>query len=179
LKRFTLSLIEQIDTLSRIAGEFATFARMPKTQAENVNLYEMLVNMQQLHANDSGATITFKPDTVPPCMVIADKEQLLRVFNNLIKNAIQAIPEDKEGKIVLGIERKGSNYVATVTDNGNGIPEELHDKIFTPNFTTKTSGMGLGLAIVKSIVDSSGGNIRFETTEGKGSAFYVELPAVS
>lgn len=179
LKRFTLSLIEQIDTLSRIAGEFATFARMPKTQAENVNLYEMLVNMQQLHANDSGATITFRPDTVPPCMVIADKEQLLRVFNNLIKNAIQAIPEDKEGKIILGITRKGSNYVATVTDNGNGIPEELHDKIFTPNFTTKTSGMGLGLAIVKSIVDSSGGNIRFETTEGEGSTFYVELPAVN
>ena len=176
LKRFTISLIEQIDTLSRIAGEFATFARMPKTHAEKVNLYEMLVNMQQLHANDTGATITFKPDTVPPCMVIADKEQLLRVFNNLIKNAIQAIPEDKEGLIVLGIKRTQTSFIASVSDNGNGIPEELHDKIFIPNFTTKTSGMGLGLAIVKSIVDSSGGTIWFETKEDEGSVFYVELP---
>lgn len=179
LKRFTLSLIEQIDTLSRIAGEFATFARMPKTQAERVNLYEMLVNMQQLHANDTGAVITFKPETVPPCMVIADKEQLLRVFNNLIKNAIQAIPEDKEGLIVLGIVRSGNSFIATVADNGNGIPEDLHDKIFTPNFTTKTSGMGLGLAIVKSIVDSSGGSIWFETNEGEGSTFFVQIPLAS
>jgi signal transduction histidine kinase len=109
-------------------------------------------------------------------MVIADKEQLLRVFNNLIKNAIQAIPEDKEGLIVLGIKRTQTSFIASVSDNGNGIPEELHDKIFIPNFTTKTSGMGLGLAIVKSIVDSSGGTIWFETKEDEGSVFYVELP---
>jgi signal transduction histidine kinase len=112
-------------------------------------------------------------------MVIADKEQLLRVFNNLIKNAIQAIPEDKEGLIVLGIVRSGNSFIATVADNGNGIPEDLHDKIFTPNFTTKTSGMGLGLAIVKSIVDSSGGSIWFETNEGEGSTFFVQLPSLA
>lgn len=177
LKRFTQTLIEQIDTLSRIAGEFATFARMPKTHAEHVNLYETLVNIQQLHSNDSGAVILFKPNTVPPCMVIADKEQLLRVFNNLIKNAIQAIPEGREGRIVLGISRKAKSFIVTVSDNGDGVPQELHDKIFVPNFTTKTSGMGLGLPIVKGIVDSTGGSIWFETTEGVGSTFYIELPA--
>lgn len=178
LKRFTQTLIEQIDALSRIAGEFANFARMPKSEAEAVNLYEMLVNVQQLHANDTGAAIVFKPDTVPPCMVNADKEQLLRVFNNLVKNALQAIPDDRDGKIVLGIKRQGTSFIASVADNGSGIDEELRDKIFTPSFTTKNSGMGLGLAIVKGIVESSGGQIYFETVVSEGTTFYVVLPAM-
>ena len=67
----------------------------------------------------------------------------------------------------------------SVKDNGEGIPEEMRSKIFTPNFTTKTSGTGLGLAMTKSIVEQAKGNIWFETEEGKGTTFFVQLPVIS
>ncbi|HEC44849.1 MAG TPA: HAMP domain-containing histidine kinase [Bacteroides sp.] len=115
-------------------------------------------------------------DLEKPAVVFADPEQISRVFINLLKNAIQAIPEDREGKIGLQLETDSQRAKVKVTDNGKGIPEELGDKLFQPNFTTKSSGMGMGLAIVKSIIENAGGNIKFETALGKGTTFIVELP---
>ena len=110
-------------------------------------------------------------------IVRADKEQMLRVFNNLIKNGIQAIPEERTGIISIKLSLKENSWVTSIQDNGSGIPVDLQDKIFVPNFTTKSSGMGLGLAMVKSIVETVSGKIWFETTEGKGTTFYISLPA--
>ena len=109
-------------------------------------------------------------------MKFADPEQISRVFINLLKNAIQAIPEDREGKIGLRLETNRQSARVEVTDNGKGIPKELGDKLFQPNFTTKSSGMGMGLAIVKSIIENAGGSITFQTELGKGTTFIVELP---
>jgi len=108
--------------------------------------------------------------------VLADKEQLLQVLNNLLKNAIQAIPESKKGIIEIALREDENAYTVKVNDNGIGIPEEQRDEIFAPNFTTKTGGMGLGLAIVKNIVENSGGEVWFESEESIGSTFYVSLP---
>ncbi|MCB9203655.1 MAG: HAMP domain-containing histidine kinase [Flavobacteriales bacterium] len=102
---------------------------------------------------------------------------MLRVFTNLIKNGVQATPDDVQPEITLGLIRKGSNWIASVKDNGSGIPEELREKIFVPNFTTKSSGMGLGLAMVKNIVETCNGKIWFESEIGKGTVFYISLPA--
>lgn len=170
------TLIEQIDTLSNIATEFSSFAQMPKSVVEDVNLVEILQNVTELHQN-SGAEISLSFQ-VESAIVKADKEQMLRVFTNLIKNGIQAIPEAAEGKISIGLKKEDSLWVATISDNGSGIPQELRDKIFVPNFTTKTSGMGLGLAMVKSIVETVNGKIWFETTESEGTTFYISLPAI-
>jgi signal transduction histidine kinase len=110
---------------------------------------------------------------------LADKEQLIRVFNNLIKNATQAIPEGTRGKINIILNKENDQFLVSISDNGSGISEDVLDKIFMPNFTTKTGGMGLGLAMVKNIVETVNGRIWFETKSNAGTTFYVSLPAVN
>ena len=111
--------------------------------------------------------------------MFADKDQLLRVFNNLIQNAIQAIPEGRKGKVEVALKKNNSSVIVSVKDNGTGIDAEVMDKIFVPNFTTKTTGMGLGLAMVKNIVEGCDGKIWFETKQDEGSTFYVSLPVIT
>ena len=126
-------------------------------------------------------SIVFLPDVSIKMLdknihVIADKNHLLRVLNNLLKNAIQAIPEDRPGIISMELRKEENNAVIIVTDNGTGISEEKRDKVFVPNFTTKSSGTGLGLAMSKNIIESCYGSIYFETEVNKGTSFYVKLP---
>ena len=109
-------------------------------------------------------------------MIYADKTHINRLFTNLIQNAMQAVPEDRIPHINITEKVEHDKVLVTVKDNGNGIPEAMQSKIFTPNFTTKTSGTGLGLAMCKGIVEQSHGRIWFETREGQGTSFYVELP---
>jgi signal transduction histidine kinase len=108
--------------------------------------------------------------------VYADKEQLLRAFNNLITNSIQAIGKKANGKIEINLERQHAKLVVEIADNGEGISEEISDKIFSPNFTTKSGGMGLGLAIVKNIVVNAGGSIEYHSRAGEGTTFIVVFP---
>ncbi|MCK5080059.1 MAG: ATP-binding protein, partial [Bacteroidales bacterium] len=109
--------------------------------------------------------------------VLADKNQLIRVFNNLIQNSVQAIGHKHEGIIKITLDPDHNNYVIRVIDNGPGIPYEMMDKIFSPSFTTKSSGMGLGLALVRSIIVEAGGNINFESSASDGTVFIITLPA--
>ena len=107
--------------------------------------------------------------------VFSDKDQLSRVFVNLIKNAVQAIERNKEGLIEVTFERAESHVTISIEDNGCGISPESEAKMFSPNFTTKSGGMGLGLAMSKEIVESLDGKIWFETAEGVGTRFFVKL----
>ncbi len=174
----TKMLIEQIDSLTSIANEFSNFAKMPKANEESINIKNILGNIVELYKDSIDISLKDKCEGVE-CVVVADKEQLLRVFNNLVKNSVQAIPEDRNGKIEIIISLKDESVVVAVKDNGTGINERSVDKIFMPNFTTKTAGMGLGLAMVKNIVESSKGKIWFETTGSVGTTFYVSLPVVN
>lgn len=176
LKRFTETIIQQIDNLSVIASEFSDFAKMPQTYLEKIDLKEVVANALGLFSEFRH--IEFIADQVPeaPCYVYADRKQMLRVFNNLIKNSVQAIPVDKRGKIEIEIRLENDTYLSRVTDNGIGIPQDLARRIFSPSFTTKTGGMGMGLAIVKSIIINTGGEIWFESEEGIGTTFYIRLP---
>ena len=108
--------------------------------------------------------------------IVADKDQLSRVFNNLIKNAIQAIPVTEEGTVRVSMQADGDRYLVTVSDNGKGIKDEEKEKIFVPYFTTKSTGTGLGLAMTKQIVESMQGRIWFQTKLGVGTSFYVSFP---
>lgn len=108
--------------------------------------------------------------------VMADPLQLGRVFTNILKNAIQSIPEGRTGEIAAELKIQGKQVIVEFRDNGKGIPESLRDKIFSPNFSTKNSGMGLGLAISRKIVEQLGGAITYQTKEGVGTTFTITLP---
>jgi signal transduction histidine kinase len=175
-KRVSQTLLEQIDNLTHIANEFSNFAKMPAAQRERINLAEVLDGVVDLFRQaDEDVTLSWD-NPGQELWIYADRNRMIRVFNNLIKNAIQAIPDDREGNIVLGIEEKTEHFKIWVRDNGIGISPEDQDKVFVPRFTTKNSGMGLGLAMCKNIVESAKGAIWFESTEGEGTTFFVILP---
>lgn len=175
IERMTQTMIEQIDTLAHIASEFSNFAKMPKATNEKINIADAVANVVALYNETENCEIEFI-NSGKNNFVFADREQLQRVFNNLIKNAVQSVPEGREGRIVITIEPDEKNTVIKITDNGIGITDEMKEKIFTPNFTTKSTGMGLGLAMVKNIVENSGGKIWFETKAAEGTTFFVLLP---
>ncbi|MDQ3046086.1 MAG: ATP-binding protein [Bacteroidota bacterium] len=179
MERLTKTIIEQIDTLSTIATEFSNFAKMPKANLEQIHVEQILQTSIALFNNVENVKLEFTDRTEGKSIVMADREQLLRVFNNLLKNAIQAIPEERPGIINIELSEENMNCLISIRDNGNGIGESVIDKIFMPNFTTKNGGMGLGLAMVKSIVESCNGRIWFETYENTGTTFYVAIPSAS
>jgi two-component system, NtrC family, nitrogen regulation sensor histidine kinase NtrY len=175
LERVSRTLIEQIDNLSFIASEFGNFAKMPKAINEKIELVGKIHDTLTLFANTENVDFDFEHEK-DEVFVYADKEQLSRVFINLIKNAIQSIPDSRPGKISILLALNESMVQVSVTDNGKGIPEEVQNKLFTPSFTTKSSGMGLGLTIIKNIIESFGGNITFKTNVNVGTTFTFELP---
>jgi two-component system nitrogen regulation sensor histidine kinase NtrY len=177
IHRVSQTLVEQIESLSQIASEFSSFAQMPEARNESFLLNELLRSAFDLFDNNSAhdaALLLHLPER--ELIVRSDKSQMLRVFNNLLKNAIQAIPPDQEGRIVVMLSDLQNKALLEVRDNGSGIPEAMQPKVFYPNFTTKSSGMGLGLAMCKNIVEQTGGRIYFETEEGVGTTFFVEIP---
>lgn len=174
-ERVTQTLVEQIDALSQIASEFSNFAKMPKAVNEILDIREVVNNVVNLLESTPDINL-YKRTPHEECWVYADKNQLIRVFNNLIKNAIQAIPDDRQGVIVVNCKRTTSWIIVAVTDNGSGIPTDMKEKVFLPNFTTKNSGMGLGLAMTRNIIEAAYGKIWFESVENEGTTFFVKLP---
>jgi len=176
LERFTRNQIEYIDNLSSIASAFSAFAKMPEAKPVEVDLLEQIRTTLELFKSSENITFRIGWPREKRIFIYADKEHLNGVFSNLIKNGIQSIPHGREGVIRVNIETTGNKVVISVADNGSGIPESLRDKMFTPNFTTKSSGMGLGLSIVKRYVESANGRIWFESEIDNGSVFYIEYP---
>lgn len=173
LRKVSNSMIEQIDALTKIANEFSNFAKMPSPTYEKIELIQLIEGVKQLfEESQSEITISSNQSEI---FIQADKNQLLRVFNNLIKNAIQSIPQDREGKIEVLVEVEGSQIEIQVKDNGVGISDEQKKKIFVPYFTTKSGGTGLGLAMVKQIVENHTGQITFSSQKNLGTVFTIVL----
>ena len=170
------TLIEQIDSLTRIADEFSNFAKMPATRKEKLDVREVAESSMNLFREAAvDLQLEAEADT-RGVMIEADRDQLMRAFTNIIKNAIQSVPDEKEGRIRVLIKRVEGKIQIQISDNGKGISEEEQRKIFVPNFTTKSGGMGLGLAMVKNIVENSNGMVFFQSTLGEGTTFYIEFP---
>ncbi|MBN1250616.1 MAG: HAMP domain-containing histidine kinase [Bacteroidales bacterium] len=176
LEKSAQTLIEQINTLSSIASEFSNFAKMPKPNKEIVNIVEKIENTIVLFSNTENISITSNIDDFQELIIIADNKQVSRAFINLTKNAIQAIPSEKEGKININISKSEKLITIKIKDNGTGINNDQKEKLFIPSFTTKTSGMGMGLPIVKNIIESAEGKIWFETEIHIGTTFFIEFP---
>lgn len=175
-EKVTERLIEQIDILTDIASAFSDFAKMPSDNFESINLTKILKSSSELF-NDPGKNDIILSFPNEPLMVFGDKNQLTRVFNNIIKNAIQAIPEDKQGHIEIDLSHQDGFHKISIKDNGTGIPIDQIERIFVPNFTTKSSGSGLGLAMSKSIIEKIGGKIYFSSSENEGTIFTIEIPS--
>nr|NQU90918.1 GHKL domain-containing protein [Bacteroidota bacterium] len=179
LDKFTKSMIEQIDTLSSIASEFSDFAKMPVSKKEYINVIDVVETSTSLFKNYHNISINIHVSEKIKSTVFADYDQLLRAFNNLIKNSVQAIGNNLHGNIDINISNKYDSCIIQIKDNGKGIPREFESKIFAPNFTTKSGGMGLGLSIVKNIISSSNGKIEYASALGKGTTFVITIPLVS
>ncbi|MDO6759829.1 ATP-binding protein [Tamlana sp. 2_MG-2023] len=169
---YTKTLIQQIDTMSSIASAFSNFAKMPAQQNENLNVVE-IVKLALDIFNENYIKFTSESENI---IAKLDRTQLIRVVTNLVKNAIQAMSENHEPKIIVNVSEVNNNVVILVSDNGSGISESSKEKVFEPKFTTKTSGMGLGLAMVKNIVETYNGTISFISEKGKGTTFTVTFP---
>lgn len=176
LERFTKNQIDYIDNLSSIASAFSSFAKIPEANPSQVDVMEQIKTTLELFK--SSDRITFRIGWTPSqkIYIYADKEQINSIFSNLIKNSIQSIPQGQDGVIRVNLETGSDKVKVSIADNGIGIPESLQKKMFTPNFTTKSSGTGLGLSIVKRYVENAGGRIWFESQPGKGSVFFTEFP---
>lgn len=177
LARFTKTMVEQIDNLSLIAGEFSDFAKMPAGKNGPINLRLFIPEILDLYNDlDRVEVELLLPEATEPLMVYSDRNQLLRVFNNLIRNSIQAYHKDNIARIRIVCEKGESFVKCHVIDFGCGIPEAQKGNIFSPYFTTKTGGMGLGLSMVKNIIENNRGEIGFVSNEGIGTTFSFTLP---
>lgn len=172
VEEYSKTLIQQIDTMSKIAEAFSSFAKMPTQNLEYLDFVEVLEHALDIFPD---AVISFSSQK-KPLFGDFDRDQLNRIVTNLVKNAIQSIPEDKIPKIQVLLSEKNSRIYIKVKDNGCGIEDAIAEKIFEPKFTTKTSGMGLGLPMVKNIIEAYGGYITYKTILGKGTLFEVSFP---
>lgn len=176
LDDYSNTLIQQIDTMSAVASAFSNFASMPAQQNETLNVVAVVDLALDIFNEEF---ITFESEAAE-IIIKMDRTQLIRIITNLVKNAIQAIPEDQvEKSIVVIVEKTENEVLIIVKDNGIGIEPEFKERIFEPKFTTKTSGMGLGLGIIKNIIENYKGTITFESEFKKGTTFTVSLPIIN
>tara|TARA_B100000780_G_scaffold269547_1_gene228432 strand:+ start:180 stop:1628 length:1449 start_codon:yes stop_codon:yes gene_type:complete len=168
---FSKIMIEQIDTMSEVASAFSDFATLPKLKIEA----EDVVEITRLSIDIFEAGIVQFSSSEKEIIWNIDRTQWIRIMTNLLQNAIQAVPQDREPVILIHIKKQTEFLKIEIQDNGSGISEENIPKIFEPKFTTKTGGMGLGLAIVKNSINSLGGTITYDTEENKGTKFIIQL----
>lgn len=177
LKKPIQTLIHQVDTLSDIATSFSTFAKMPLPKNEQMDFRQVVIEAVELFKNREDLQLHFD-DQLPAeeILILGDDQLFGRVIGNLIINGIQAVPEGRKPEIQLVLFAREGQVLLSIQDNGKGIPEELAEKIFVPNFSTKSEGSGLGLAIAKRGVETAGGRIWFESRVDEGSTFYLSFP---
>ncbi len=170
----TRMLVAQIDTLSTIASSFSDFARMPSTHIEPVEMSGLIREVATLFEAPGNYKLEVKCPN-ERIFVSGDRDQLRRALINIIRNATQAIQNMEHGAILVSLEIQDNKLRITISDNGPGIAEANREKLFEPNFTTKSGGMGLGLAITKSILENYNGEISFQSESGR-TTFFINLP---
>ncbi len=172
VNEFSQTLIQQIDTMTAIASAFSNFAEMPKQNNEALNIVEVVKRATNIFYEDYIHYFYEEPEII----VNLDKNHVIRIVTNLVKNAVQSVENKPNKKIEVKVFQQSENVILSVADNGIGIKETDKTKIFEPKFTTKSSGMGLGLGMVKNLVEAYGGSISVISEVGKGSVFTVRFP---
>ncbi len=175
-ENMAVTLIEQIDQLSKIAGDFSQFANIGNARIERFDITEVIASLTRLYSSNPRMHLEWYKEE-GGYEILSDKVQINRLFTNLLQNAVEA-GDGRETAIHVIIRQRNENgqIIISVQDDSGGIPESMKENIFIPNFTTKSSGTGLGLAICKGIVEQANGQIWFESAEGVGTTFYIKLP---
>ena len=166
------NLLEEVENLTNIAEAFSRFAQMPGLKLKRFDLSYQTNRAVALYS-DRGVSFS----SSGPVYAKIDKEHWSRIMHNLVKNAIQSVPDDRNAEIRVRVNSNNQYVLICVEDNGEGIPDYMQERVFEPNFTTKNSGMGLGLAMVKNLIENLGGSIRFNTSP-RGTEFIIELPII-
>lgn len=176
VKKAINMLLTQVEILNDIATSFSSFAKMPEPESEQFNLSDVVKKGVLLYQNENAevSLLTLEEGV----HVYGDEKLMGRILTNLILNGIQSVENGKEPVVNVKLERKDADVLLSVEDNGEGIPEDVRDKVFVPNFSTKYSGSGIGLAVAKRGVEHAGGKIWFETQQNKGTTFYIQLPVI-
>lgn len=174
-KSVSVSLIKQIDSLTEMANNFSSFAKSPDANPEMLSINDEVLQIAEIYkATDSVLIIPVFDANTP--MVWMDQNHFTRSLGNILKNAIQSIPQGREGKIRIEVSSTQDECMIVVKDNGSGISASMEHLIFVPNFSTKSSGSGLGLSIVKTFVENAGGTISFTSSDLEGTAFTMKFP---
>jgi two-component system nitrogen regulation sensor histidine kinase NtrY len=173
----TATLLAEINNLKTIIGRFSEFSRMPQPQRRPTQINDVVRSVlrvfhAQLQEKNQIAVHIELAGTLPE--ISADPDLLHRALQNLVLNAIDAMPEG--GKLTIRTFTLGDSVALSVSDTGSGLTPEECERLFTPYYTTKQHGTGLGLAIVQSVVSDHGGKISVESTKETGTTFRVELP---
>ena len=176
IQRTSATLLEQIDALSDIASSFSQYAKLPVNNPQPLDLAELVGNLVNLYDNEDNIKFNFEVAPGKDYIFNGDKTNLNSAIGNIIKNATQAIGSKPKGTIEVKLQSSGNSFLITVKDNGKGIKEEDKKMIFLPNFTTKTGGSGVGLSLAYNVILSAGGSLTFDSKEGEGAVFMIELP---
>jgi signal transduction histidine kinase len=178
LKNYFSMIIQQTDTLAEIANSFSNFSKINQKEGAPEDLIPIIHNtLSSFNENPNITFLLVNQTNHDEVISFVNKSQMSQVFNNLIKNAIQARKPNTTQSISIEIKNYGDKmWQIIITDTGTGMTEDVKEKIFSPNFTTKTSGTGLGLAMVQRIIVTWGGNISFTSTYNVGTSFFITLP---
>lgn len=172
LKDFQSKMVQQINVLSEIADEFSNYAELPKGSMKELDLLKILQKTINLFKHESQVAFKINQDNISSFTILGDENQLIRVFNNLIQNSLQAM--NNKGLIEINFIKTRANLVVHFMDNGPGIPLDIHQKIFEPKFTTKSKGKGLGLALVWQIISNHNAKISI-SNNSQGAHFIISF----
>jgi signal transduction histidine kinase len=174
IERTASNIIDQIESLNKIASDFSKFSKPIREPFETVELGTLIESVTDLYRHDEAVNLHTKINN-ESVTIRCVPDEIRRVLINLVKNSIEA---SQNGRIHIDISagKRGDTIFITITDDGRGIPEGDRENIFVPNFSTKSSGTGLGLAISKKIIEAHSGTIEFDSTEGTGTTFTIILP---
>lgn len=169
----------QVNLSDRVITALSDFARMPQPNFESVSLPEFLLHVIETNSVPETINVTIDcADEIP--QVLADPSQLSIAIGNLVRNAVDAMPQG--GSLTLRASRdlslgpqEEAPVILEVIDTGSGIPPEIVSRVMEPLFSTKARGLGLGLALCRAIVDKHNGRVTVRSQPGVGSVFSVAL----
>lgn len=170
-------LLEQITLLSNIADDFSDMSKIPSSSLQQINLDSLLSSVTELYREKSGMQVTLISDPSEKHLSNINYDAMLRVMINLLKNSYEATTQG-ECTVKIKIKNSEKEIIITLENNSPNIENEVLDRIFELNFTTKKGGSGVGLAICRGIIESFGGSISVQNLTPTGVAFTIKLPRI-
>ena len=172
LQENVLNIEQNLFYIDKIVADLQDYTKPLRPNREKINVERAIEEALLIVAIPSNLQVHISTKECP--QFPADLSMLKRVLINLIQNAVQAMPNG--GTLRVNATCKDKLVTISIQDTGEGIPEEIKDKVFTPLFTTKSKGQGFGLAVAKRLIEAQNGKITFDTQKGKGTTFMVQLP---